>query len=39
MTPNWQHHSKKDKKGKGTSKGIIRARKQSLKALLRRISK
>ncbi len=29
--PNWQHHSKKDKHGKGTCKGRIRARKQSLK--------
>ena len=33
MTPNWIHHSKKDKKGRGVSKGIIRSRKQALKAL------
>ena len=39
MTPNWMHHSKKDKKGRGFSKGIIRARKQALKALKTRIAK
>ena len=33
MTPNWMYHSKKDKKGRGVSKGIIRARKQALRAL------
>ena len=33
MTPNWIHHSKKDKKGKGVCKGILRARKQALKSL------
>ena len=33
MTPNWQHHSKKDKKGRGVAKGIIRSRKQALRAL------
>jgi hypothetical protein len=27
------HHSKKDKKGRGVSKGVIRARKQALRAL------
>lgn len=32
-TPNWMKHSKKDKKGRGVSKGVIRARKQALKAL------
>ena len=32
-TPNWQKHSKKDLKGKGVSKGQMRARKQALKAL------
>jgi len=38
MIPNWQHHSKKAKKGKGTCKGILRARKQALKALKVKIS-
>ena len=33
MTPNWIKHSKKDKKGRGVSKGIIKARKQALRAL------
>ena len=33
MTPNWIHHSKKDKKGRGVSKGIIKSRKQALRAL------
>ena len=28
--PNWQKHSKKDLKGKGTCKGRMRARKQAL---------
>ena len=37
--PNWQHKSKKAKKGRGVSKGVIRARKQALKALLRRVGK
>jgi len=36
MTPNWQHHSNKDKKGKGCCKGRLKARKQSLEALKRR---
>ena len=31
--PNWQHNSGKNKKGRGVSKGIIRARKQALKSL------
>jgi hypothetical protein len=31
--PNWQHHSKKDKHGKGTCKGRIRASKQRLRHL------
>ena len=31
--PNWKHHSKKDKKTKGTCKGVLKARKQSLKSL------
>ena len=33
MTPNWQHNSGKAKKGRGVSKGTIRARKQALRAL------
>ena len=37
-TPNWQKHSKKDKKGRGTCKGKIRARKQSLNALKRQLN-
>ena len=32
-TPNWQKNSGKNKKGKGTCKGIIKAHKQSLKCL------
>ncbi|AEC53163.1 hypothetical protein SCRM01_217 [Synechococcus phage S-CRM01] len=31
--PNWQKHSNKQKSTKGTCKGVIRARKQALKAL------
>ena len=37
-TPNWQKHSKKDKKGRGTCKGKIRARKQSLNSLKRQLN-
>ena len=33
MTPNWQHHSKKDKKTRGTCKAVLKARKQALRAL------
>lgn len=33
MTPNWQYNSGKSKKGRGTCKGQLKARKQSLKAL------
>lgn len=33
MTPNWQHNSGKGKKGRGTCKGQLKARKQSLKSL------
>ena len=32
-TPNWMKNSGKDKKGKGVSKGIIRAKKMALKSL------
>ena len=38
MIPNWQHHSKKAKKTKGTCKAILKARRQSLKALKAKIS-
>ena len=38
MTPNWQHHSNKAKKTKGTCKGVLKARKQALKALKAKIS-
>ena len=33
MTPNWQKNSGKQKKGRGVGKGVIRARKQALRAL------
>ena len=33
MTPNWMKNSGKNKKGKGVSKGIIRAKKMALKSL------
>ena len=35
--PNWVKHSKKDKKGRGVAKGVIKARKQALKALLNKM--
>ena len=38
MTPNWQKNSGKPKKGRGVSKGIIRARKQALQSLKRRLT-
>ena len=31
--PNWQHNSGKPKKGRGVSKGVIRARRQALRSL------
>jgi hypothetical protein len=37
-TPNWQKHSKKAKKTRGTCKAVLKARKQSLKALKARIA-
>jgi len=37
--PNWQHNSGKPKKGRGVSKGVIRARKQALQALKARFVK
>ena len=36
--PNWQKHSKKDKKTKGMCKGQLRARRQALKALKAKLS-
>ena len=33
-TPNWQKNSGKHKKGKGISKGRIKARKQALKSFI-----
>ena len=35
--PNWQHHSKKEKHSKGTCKGRIRASKQRLRALKKKL--
>ena len=39
MTPNWMKNSGKAKKAKGTCKGIIKARKQALKALKAKLNK
>ena len=39
IVPNWEKHSKKDKKGRGVSKGVIKARKQSLRALKMKLAK
>ena len=39
MTPNWMKNSGKAKKGKGMCKGIIKARKQALKALKAKLNK
>ena len=33
QVPNWKHNSGKQRKGRGVSKGVIKARKQALKAL------
>ena len=33
MTPNWQKNSGKQKKSRGVCKGIIKSRKQALRAL------
>lgn len=38
-TPNWQKNSGKDKKTRGTCKGVLKARKQALKALLRKVKR
>ena len=35
--PNWQKNSGKDKKAKGTCKAILKARRQSLKALINKM--
>ena len=32
-TPNWMHNSGKDKKTKGTCKGVLKSRKQALRSL------
>lgn len=36
-TPNWQHHSNKPQKGKGSCKGKLKARKQALQSLKRKL--
>jgi len=36
-TPNWQHNSGKDKNTKGTCKGKLKARKQSLQHIKRKL--
>ena len=36
-TPNWQKNSGKNKKAKGMCKGVLRARKQALRALKKRL--
>jgi len=38
-TPNWIKNSGKNKKGRGVAKGVIRARRQALKALRAKIGK
>lgn len=37
-TPNWQHNSGKNKKTKGTCKGVLKSRKQSLKSLKHKLN-
>jgi len=37
QVPNWQKHSKKNKKTKGICKGLLKSRRQSLKVLLTKI--
>lgn len=37
MTPNWIHNSGKQKKTKGTCKGKLKARKQVLQSLKRKL--
>lgn len=37
VTPNWAHHSRKDKKSKGMCKAQLKARKQALAALKRKL--
>jgi hypothetical protein len=36
-TPNWMKNSGKDKKGKGTCKARLKARRQSLKCLINKM--
>lgn len=36
-TPNWAHNSGKNKKAKGMCKGRLKARRQALKALKKRL--
>ena len=38
-TPNWAHNSGKDKKSKGVCKARLKARRQALKALLRKVNR
>jgi len=38
-TPNWKHNSGKDKKGKGTCKGKLKSRKQSLQHLKKKLGR
>jgi len=38
-TPNWKHNSGKSKKGRGVGKGVIKARRQALKALKIKMSR
>ena len=38
-TPNWIKNSGKAKKGRGVAKGVIKARRQALKALRAKIDK
>ena len=37
LVPNWQKHSAKDHKSKGMCKGQLKARKQALRALKRKL--
>ena len=37
LVKNCHHHSKKDKGSRGVSKGVIRARKQALRALMNKL--
>ena len=37
ITPNWKHHSGKDKKARGVCKARLKARRQALKCLVNRM--